>query len=538
MRKDGVFQDSNISKQFDEKLIDLSYKKFQYTIFFEVLGIIFYSLILWQQISDKKLFIIWLIAIISINSLLRFFMFCIYYPKQKNISYHTPNFWKKYFFISYLIAGILWGLGGLFFYYVSDFMYRLVIYIFMIGFVSAPATKLMTYFNTYLAYVAPLAVVIFLLAFSFPLNLSILLFLSSLIYLSFMIQSTYYAHQLLSNSLFLSLTNVVLVEDLKQHEHEILFINKMKEMLQISRNSKEAYSIIHTMAEKFFPNFSGGLSIYNEEKRTLETVSQWGHCDNLITYFHIEDCWSLLEEKIYLFDNANTEIICKHFLKPIAHYICLPLIFQNKIIGLLCLISADINEHYRQLAFMFGEEIVLSLTNIQLLEALQDQAIHDTLTGLFNRRYLDLILDRELTRINRYSGMLCVVMIDFDYFKSINDTYGHEAGDEVLRHFGSLLKNRFRGNDIACRFGGEEFILILIDLNIEKTVQRIQKLCDEFKASRLYFQNQLLPQMTISAGIATAPQDGSTVEEIIHAADQALYEAKKSGRDVIKTHLQ
>lgn len=179
----------------------------------------------------------------------------------------------------------------------------------------------------------------------------------------------------------------------------------------------------------------------------------------------------------------------------------------------------------------------ISISNAQLVDyskTLYEQSIHDSLTGLFNRRYLDETLPRELQRIIREKQSLCVAMLDLDFFKSFNDTHGHAAGDAVLRFIGALLHETFRESDISCRFGGEEFLVVMVNTDIVSAQIRLERFCEIVRKEKVLFQGQYLPSMTVSIGVAEAPKHGIEVEEIIRAADKALYFAKKIGRNRIE----
>ena len=147
-------------------------------------------------------------------------------------------------------------------------------------------------------------------------------------------------------------------------------------------------------------------------------------------------------------------------------YLCVPLMVQGETLGVLCLLGGEQKDgHFvdQQLAVAIGEGIKLALFNIELREELREQAIHDPLTGLYNRRYLEDSLTRELYRAQRQNTSLCVSMLDIDHFKVINDTFGHAAGDALLAELGRILRENLRKSDIACRYGGDEFVLILPD---------------------------------------------------------------------------
>ena len=179
----------------------------------------------------------------------------------------------------------------------------------------------------------------------------------------------------------------------------------------------------------------------------------------------------------------------------------------------------------------------ISISNSKLLDyskTLYQQSTHDSLTGLFNRRYLDETLSREFQQVIREKQTLCVAMLDLDFFKSFNDTYGHAAGDEMLKFIGALMESTFRKSDICCRFGGEEFMVVMINADITFAQNRLDHFRQVVKEGKVRFQGKLLPSMTVSIGVAEAPTHGLSVEDIIHAADTALYVAKKAGRDRIE----
>ncbi|MBI5440423.1 MAG: GGDEF domain-containing protein [Deltaproteobacteria bacterium] len=169
-----------------------------------------------------------------------------------------------------------------------------------------------------------------------------------------------------------------------------------------------------------------------------------------------------------------------------------------------------------------------------LQSRLREEAIRDPLTDLFNRRYLDETLGRELARANRYGRPISLIMADLDHFKAVNDTYGHPSGDEVLRAFGGLIKGRVRSSDIPCRYGGEEFLLILPDMSYELAAQRAEQLRVALEGARIGCDGRVI-QVTASFGVAAFPEDGKCGGELIAAADGALYAAKAAGRNQVKT---
>ena len=168
-------------------------------------------------------------------------------------------------------------------------------------------------------------------------------------------------------------------------------------------------------------------------------------------------------------------------------------------------------------------------------ELLHNQCIRDPLTGLFNRRFVGDFLERELNRSLRQQQPLGVIMFDIDHFKRFNDTFGHDAGDVVLAEVGRFLQHIICNSDIACRYGGEEFMLILPETDLENTKQRAEQLRDGIKHLKLEYLHQPLGGITVSLGVACFPQHGTTGAELIQVADVALYRAKALGRDRVVT---
>jgi len=327
------------------------------------------------------------------------------------------------------------------------------------------------------------------------------------------------------------------INDRKQNELIIASLSKMNAMLQLCHDSAEAYSIIVHTAGEIFPGLSGGLAVYNKLSQLQETVGSWGDNPLLQPSFKSEDCWAFRSGNIYIATDPAKEESCHHFTKkPDNTSICLPLLVKGQILGMLHFNihpGHSISTYQQQIINNFSEIIKLSLSNIQLKEALSEQAIHDPLTGLLNRRYLYDTLPKILHKCIKNGQKLSLCMIDIDYFKSINDQFGHDVGDEVLKCLGNILKNRIRDTDVSCRFGGEEFVVILDNSDLEQAHERMEQLRLEISKAKITVQNRLLPEVTISVGIAEAPKHGETVNDILRAADSALYLAKESGRNRI-----
>jgi diguanylate cyclase (GGDEF)-like protein len=193
-----------------------------------------------------------------------------------------------------------------------------------------------------------------------------------------------------------------------------------------------------------------------------------------------------------------------------------------------------VNEQSTKLAKALAEQVALAVANLRLRETLRSQSIRDPLTGLYNRRYLEETLGREIRRAERNRHPMGIVMFDIDRFKQFNDTFGHDAGDAVLREVGVLLHNRFRAEDIACRYGGEEFVVILPEAVLDDTRARAEELREAAKHLHVAPRGRALGAVTLSVGVAVFPDHGVTGDALLQAADAALYRAKQNGRDRIE----
>jgi diguanylate cyclase (GGDEF)-like protein len=183
------------------------------------------------------------------------------------------------------------------------------------------------------------------------------------------------------------------------------------------------------------------------------------------------------------------------------------------------------------LAVRLSDHLGLALAKLKLQETLQQLSVRDPLTGLFNRRYMEESMERELLRAERQGRKVGVIMLDIDHFKPFNDRFGHVAGDALLQELGRFLQRHVRGSDIACRYGGEEFTLIMQDASLEVTHQRAEQIRENVKELRVHQGTMVLDPITLSAGVALFPDHAKSRRTILQAADVALYRAKETGRD-------
>jgi diguanylate cyclase (GGDEF)-like protein len=242
--------------------------------------------------------------------------------------------------------------------------------------------------------------------------------------------------------------------------------------------------------------------------------------------FSPDTCWGLRRGQPHWSEPAGGSVHCGHVAEASPnHCLCVPMVGQGETLGILHL------EYARDavLASTVAGQIALSLASLRLRETLRDQSIRDPLTRLFNRRFMEESLDRELQRAVRKNHPLSVLFVDLDHFKRFNDTFGHDAGDLVLRSVADLFRKFFRADDVICRYGGEEFGIILPESSSENGVIRANALREEIKKLELQYKNHSLGTVTLSIGVAAFPAHGSTVEELLKVADQCLYQSKRRG---------
>lgn len=330
------------------------------------------------------------------------------------------------------------------------------------------------------------------------------------------------------------------VNTLEQRNEEMSLLNEMSDFLQACLTLEEAYSLIAHLLELLFPNLVGGVYELSASKNIVEVVASWGENPSL-SLFAPTECWAMRRGRKHIVTNPHRALTCEHIPGSTpTEYCCLPMMAQGETLGVLHLSATNngqLSKTQQVLAMTVAEQIALALANLKLRDKLQNQSIRDPLTGLFNRRYMEETLERELDRAKRSQQSLGIIMLDVDRFKRFNDTYGHEAGDIVLRELGKFISSSIRKADIACRYGGEEFILLMPEVSLEAVQQRAEQLRSGIKRLNFRYRGQALEEVTLSLGIAMFPEHGITGEATIAVADRALYRAKKEGRDRIVTAI-
>ena len=325
--------------------------------------------------------------------------------------------------------------------------------------------------------------------------------------------------------------------EMQRHHTQMVVLNRMNDLLLSCETQVEAYEVIASSAGALFVGCSGGLAIREATAQNLRVVATWGHERTLPATFLSDACWALRRGEPYEVADPPHSIHCQHFTTPPAYaYLCVPLTVRGETFGLLQVSAAtdltgEAFHEWRTLILKVSGSIKLALSNLKLREALREQAIHDALTGLFNRRYLDEALPRELRRCQRTGESLAVAMLDLDHFKGFNDTFGHEAGDAILRAVSELLWRSSRAGDLAFRYGGEELTLILFGITADHAQIRLDSLRQAIAQLRLLHHGNELPAITVSIGVVVAGTWEMDAPALLGRADAALYQAKTQGRN-------
>ena len=331
---------------------------------------------------------------------------------------------------------------------------------------------------------------------------------------------------------------------LRQLNSQIGLLTDMANLLQTAADTDEVFDVVGRFVPEIFAKASGALYMATANREQAGGIATWGTSRAHPPTIGFDDCVALR--------HGEPSEACSH--RPTdtpGHTLCAPLASHSEILGLLTLnvdpdvppqtdesrdaLEGSLMREYERLALAAGEQITLTLTNIQLRTELRTQATRDALTGLYNRRHLDETLTRELHRSQRVNLPVSVLMLDIDHFKDFNDTYGHAAGDAVLLDVARILRDSIRIEDTACRYGGEEFAVIMAGLDPTEATQRAEQLRLRIAEQAFTWNDQDLGHLTVSIGISTHPQHGDNPDRLLRSADTALYRAKDGGRNRVET---
>lgn len=330
------------------------------------------------------------------------------------------------------------------------------------------------------------------------------------------------------------------VGELERLYHEMSRLSDMSNLLQACQTRDEAYAALAHASHGLFPDADGCIYIYPPSRDQLTVVTRWGASPSAPPVLDAVDCWGLRRGRLHHTTAGPGQVRCVHADDVSSATYCMPLMARGDILGLLHLAiggnvgsATALGSRRLQLVEAVAEQISLAIANLELRAALEVQSIRDPLTGLFNRRYFEESLSRELKRADRAGTQVTVMIADVDRFKQFNDTFGHVAGDLALREITARLHELTRDEDVVSRYGGEEVAITMADTTVEVASERAHRLVEAVRELRVEWRGQLLPRLTISIGLAAYPDAGDTLYAVVDAADAALYQAKELGRDQV-----
>lgn len=324
------------------------------------------------------------------------------------------------------------------------------------------------------------------------------------------------------------------IRNLQRYGEELRDLKEMSDAMQVCATQDEVLAVVRQFALRLFPQQPGSLYLLHASSDYFEARASWRE-PAVKTDFLPQECWAVRRGKMYRVETTGNAPRCHHVENPPpSSYVCVPLVVQGEMFGILHLENDElVHSDEQPLAVAFAEHAALTLANLKLRETLHAQAMRDGLTGLFNRRFMEESLLREERRANRSQTPLSIIMIDIDHFKRFNDRFGHPAGDALLRGVGKMLQAEMRGSDLACRYGGEEFTVILPGTPLSSASVIAEKLREQAQAMETAMDGRALDRITISLGVASYPQHGDSWEAVLHAADLALLNAKTTRNRVV-----
>jgi diguanylate cyclase (GGDEF)-like protein/PAS domain S-box-containing protein len=331
--------------------------------------------------------------------------------------------------------------------------------------------------------------------------------------------------------------NERMMSELQKRTERATMLAKMGELLQSCITRDEVFAAALGYAPKIFPTARGAVALLDSARSHAEVLGSWSECQLPMREFEPTECWALRTGHPHLVVAGDSTAPCAHAAGLKNSYLCIPILAQGETLGILHLQATDdvpqLNPAELSFKTTFAGQVGLSIANIRLREALRMQSVRDALTGLYNRRYLEEVLERETRRAGRAGQSMGILMLDLDHFKRFNDTYGHDAGDAVLRETAAFLLKNVRAEDFVCRYGGEEFVVILPTADLEGSTARGEKLRSKMRELSIMHQGKSLGMVTLSVGVAAFPAHAMSPKELMAAADAALYEAKRGGRDQV-----
>ena len=338
-------------------------------------------------------------------------------------------------------------------------------------------------------------------------------------------------------------TREILAQE-RARQNEARLLARLDEWLQSCKSLDELFRVVSRFMAQLLPGSKGELYIYSNSRDVLDGMCNWNTRD-LHPGIAADSCWALRRGRAYEFRVDDLCFVCDHVEEhkhqvEVNEYICVPIVAHGDTVGLLHVRfdhhtpgAARIDDAGK-FAIRCGEHISMAIANAKLRDELRDQSIRDPLTGLYNRRYFMDAIQRQVSISERHNSTFGLISFDADKFKSFNDNHGHDAGDMVLRAIGARMEEALNAGEIACRFGGEEFVVLVPGATTADTTTLAERLREAISLTQVRYGDGHLPRVTISCGVAAYPDSGRSAAELLRRADEALYRAKEAGRNCVR----
>ncbi|MBE9104634.1 diguanylate cyclase [Nostoc cf. edaphicum LEGE 07299] len=325
---------------------------------------------------------------------------------------------------------------------------------------------------------------------------------------------------------------------LEAKKRELIYLSDMADMLYSCESEDEVYQVFALTCSKLFPNMSGSIYIIANSKNYVQMNSFWGGERKSKEIFSLSDCWALRRGKLNLLSPRNSGLMCSHLIQPVSGtHLCVPLFAQGEVIGILHLDALEeISPEDRQTSEIIARTLGIALNNLSIKQRLTHENLRDGMTQLFNQSYMESITEQRLAEAERSGQPLSMIFLDIDNFKSYNSRYGHVTANIVLQGLAKLLLKSIRSFDIACRWGGEEFVIVMPNMTLETLRKRVEQLRVDIEQMQLKDGDRLLESITASFGIAVS-EPGITVKDFLNRANQAMLEAKRTGKNRVREYV-
>ncbi|MGF1933341.1 MAG: diguanylate cyclase [Nostoc sp. ChiQUE02] len=326
--------------------------------------------------------------------------------------------------------------------------------------------------------------------------------------------------------------------ELEAKKRELIYLSDMADMLYSCESEDEVYQVVALTCSKLFPNMSGSIYIISNSKNYVQMNSIWGDERTSKEIFSQSECWALRRGKLNLLSPRNFGLMCSHLIQPvIGTHLCVPFFGQGEIVGVLHIYTLEeICPEDQQITEIIARTLGIALNNLSIKQRLTYDNLRDGMTQLFNQNYMQSITEQRLAEAERLGQPLSVIFLDIDNFKSYNTRYGHVTANIVLQGLAKLLLKSIRSFDIPCRWGGEEFVIVMPNMTLETLRKRVEQLRIDIEQMQLKDGDRILENITASFGIAVS-EPGITVKDFLDRANQAMLEAKRTGKNRVMEYV-